>query len=260
MGEKATAEELRSSWKRLIAAHDAEPVTKFLSLHSGLPGPRGNITLAAEASKLIAEKWEAEKPFLRSLVTGWASSGDEYLMFVAHMALGYVLRVSPEEADWAVPILHEGNFSKPWRAREGVTFALEALLDGRCGFTLDLIDSWCADRQPILVRNAIVALAHPAQLRESVEQLDALKKYNGVGMGLVAEAVDATPDLAMLGRSLGFTLSVAAEADEGYLDQLEAWVRSGVKPWRSIIRENLGKARISKKYPGRVASLRALLG
>ena len=259
MGERATAEELRSSWERLVARHNVEPVTKFLSLHSGLPGPRGNITLAAETSKLIAENWGTEKPFLRGLVTGWVASGDEYLMFVAHMALGYILRVSPGEAEWAVPLLYEGNFSKLWRAREGVTFALEALLDGRRGFALSLIDSWCADGQPILVRNAVVALAHPSQLRESTEQLDALKKYNGVGMGLVADS-EKTPDVEMLGKSLGFTLSVAAEADEGYLDQLEAWIRRGVKPWRSIIRENLGKSRIAKRFPDRVRSLLALLG
>jgi hypothetical protein len=259
MGEKDTAEELRGSWQELIADHRAEPLTVFMSKHSGLPGPRGNITLAAEASRLIAEGWGAERRFLHALVEGWASSGDEYLMFTAHTALGYVLAVSPAEEPWAVPILYGGNFSKLWRAREGVTFALEALLDKRRGFALALIDKWCTVGDPIVIRNAIVALAHPSQLSKSSEQLDALKKYNRVGMELVAGSSKA-PDLDMLAKSLGFTLSVAAEADEGYLDQFGEWLGAGVKPWKSIVKENLSKARIVKKYPGRVAALRALLG
>jgi len=254
-----SAEELRRSWRGLLADRRSDPLTNFMLRHSGLPGPRGNITLATEASKLIAEDWGDEERFLHLIVEGWVSSGNEYLMFTAHMALGYVLSVSPAEEPWAVPILYEGNFSKLWRAREGVTFALEALLDRRRSFTLALIDKWCAERNPIVVRNAVVALAHPNQLSESVEQLEALKKYNRIGMELVAVS-EKTPDLEMLTKSLGFTLSIAAEADEGYLKQLEDWIVAGVKPWRSIIKENLGKARIAKKYPKRIAALRALLG
>lgn len=259
MGERESAEVLRRSWRGLIADRRAGELTGFMSEHSGLPGPRGNITLAAEASRLIAADWGAEGRFLRELVEDWASSGDEYLMFTAHMALGYILVVSPAEEPWALPILYGGNFSGLWRAREGVTFALEELLDGRRGFAIALIDEWCADGNPIVVRNALVALAHPKQLRESTEQLESLKKYNQIGMELVAGS-EKTPHLEMLAKSLGFTLSVAAEADEGYLDRLEEWINAGVKPWRGIVKENLGKARIAGKYPGRVAALRALLG
>jgi len=158
-----------------------------------------------------------------------------------------------------VPLLHAGNFSPLWRAREGVTFALEALLDGRRGYSLELIDDWCAGRNPIVVRNAVVALAHPSQLWGSAEQLEALERWNGVGMEIVAGA-ERSPDVEMLGRSLGFTLCIAAEADEAYLDRFEVWLAAGVRPWRGIVRENLGKARIAKKYPARVYALRALLG
>ena len=258
MGEIESAEELRRSWSRLVADRRSEPLTDFMSRHSGLPGPRGNITLATEASRLIAGGWSAEERFLRALIESWVSSGDEYLLFTAHMALGYILSVCPAEEPWAVPILYEGNFSKLWRAREGVTFALEELLSRRRNFSLTLIDKWCTETNPIVVRNAIVALAHPNQLIDSVEQLDALKKYNHIGMELVASS-GKTANLEVLAKSLGFTLSVAAEADESYLDQFEVWIRAGVKPWRSIVKENLGKARIAKKYPGRVSALYAVL-
>jgi hypothetical protein len=55
-------------------------------------------------------------------------------------------------------------------------------------------------------------------------------------------------------------LTLAAEVDEDYLEQMEEWIRAGVKLWSGIMKENLGKARIAKKYPGRVAAMRALLG
>ncbi len=54
-------------------------------------------------------------------------------------------------------------------------------------------------------------------------------------------------------------ITLVAEADAGYLDQVETWIVRGVKAWRPILRENLGKARIKKKYPDRVAALLALL-
>jgi len=259
LGEKESAEELRGSWDRLITDLQVEPVTRFMQKHSGLPGTRGNITLAAEASRLIAKSWDAEGLFLLGLIEKWDSSGDEYLMFAAHMAIGYILVVRPSEESWAVPILYKGNFSRLWRAREGVTFALEALLEKRRDYALALIDAWCADRNPIVIRNAVVALAHPSQLRASSEQLNALKKYNNIGMELVAASAK-TPDVEMLAKSLGFTLSVTAEADESYLDMFEEWISSCVKPWRSIVKENLGKSRIAKKYPARIAALRLLLG
>jgi len=257
--ERESSEELGRLWRRFLTYHQAEILTDYLSKHSGLPGPRGNITLAIEVSRLIAADWISEERFLHLLVEDWVSSGDEYLMFTAHMALGYVLSISPAEELWALPILYEGNFNKRWRAREGVTFALEELLARRRGFALALIDKWCVDSNPIVIRNAIVALAHPCQIRESVEQLDVLKKFNRIGMELVA-SLDKTPDLKMLAKSLGFTLSIVAEADESYLKQLEEWIVADVKPWSSIVKVNLGKARIAKKYPECVASLRRLIG
>ncbi len=241
---------MAASWESLTADGSPGPLTDFLVIHSGLPGPRGNLTLAAETSRLIARDWDAKRGFLKGLIVAWSSSGDEYLMFVAHSAIGHVLSSNPGEEEWAVPILYKGNFSPLWRAREGVTFALEALLEDHADVALRLIDEWCKSSDPIVVRNSIVALAHPTQLRRNHAQLGALERYNGIGMELVANTATPGDDLKMLAKSLGFTLSVAAEADEGYLNQFETWIDGDVKAWRSIIKENLAKARIAKRVPG----------
>jgi len=260
MDERKAAEGLASSWDRLPVDGSPGSLTEFLIANSGLPGPRGNLTLAAEASRLIAMDWATKKRILKGLIIGWSASGDEYLMFVAHSAIGHVLSGNPEEMEWAVPILYEANFSPLWRAREGVTFALEALLEDRVDLALSLIDEWCKRRDPIVVRNSIVALAHPTQLRRNHAQLDALERYNGIGMEIVAKAIDPGDDVKMLAKSLGFTISVAAEADEGYLDEFEKWIDGNVKTWRSIIKKNLTKARIAKKYPARIKALFKRLG
>ncbi len=260
MTERSAAEELATSWDRLIADGSPGSLTEFLVTNSGLPGPRGNLTLAAEASRLIAMDWATKRGFLKGLIIGWLASGDEYLLFVTHSAIGHVLSGNPEEVEWAVPILYEANFSPLWRAREGVTFALEALLEDRSDLALSLIDKWCKPRDPIVVRNSIVALAHPTQLRRNNAQLDALERYNGVGMEIVAKVIDPGDDVKMLAKSLGFTLSVAAETDEGYLDEFENWIDGNIKAWRSIIKENLTKARIAKKYPSHIEALLKRLG
>ncbi len=260
MMRKVVAEELASSWEGFMEMQSADSLTCFISSHSGLPGPRGNLTLALETSRLISSSWMKQSGFLRSLLMDWSSSKDEYLMFVAHMALGHVLAGNPEEAVWIIPILYNANFTPLWRAREGVTFALEALLEHRKVFALELIDSWCSSRNPVIIRNVVVALAHPTQIRGNRDQFEALERYNAVGMVLVANALDRTPEIELLSRSLGFTISVAAEVDVSYFEQIEGWISQGVKPWRAILKENLGKARISKKYPDRVATLLSILG
>jgi hypothetical protein len=260
MSERKAAEDLVSSWDRLVSDCSPGPLTAFLRANSGLPGPRGNLTLAAEASRLIARNWVAKRGFLRDLITDWSMSGDEYLMFVAHSAIGHVLTSNQSEEEWAVPILYKANFSSLWRAREGVTFALEALLEDSGDFALRLIDSWCNSRQPLVIRNSIVALAHPTQLRRNRSQLDALERYNRIGMEIVAETLNPNDDTKILAKSLGFTLSVAAEADEGYLDEFDKWIGTQVKVWRPILKENLTKARIRKKYPSRVEVLLNRLG
>jgi len=260
MDERKAAKELVASWDCLTADGSHGLLTEFLVANSGLPGPRGNLTLAAEASRLIAMDWATKRGFLKGLILDWSASGDEYLLFVAHSAIGHVLSGNPEEMEWAVPLLYEANFSPLWRAREGVTFALEALLEDRADLALSLIDEWCKLRDSIVVRNSIVALAHPTQLRRNHAQLDALERYNGIGMEMVAKVIDPGDDVKMLAKSLGFTLSVAAEADEGYLDEFENWIDCNIKAWRAIIKENLTKARIAKKYPSRIEALLKRIG
>ena len=260
MSEKRASEELIVSWNQLVMDDSTEPLTNFLSTHSGLPGPRGNLTLAAEASKLIARDWGIKRSYFKDLIVAWSSSGNEYLMFVAHEAIGQVLSGNPKEVEWAVPILYNANFNPLWRAREGVTFALETLLEDEASFALRIIDEWCKSGDPIVIRNSIVALAHPTQLRKNSAQLHALELYNGVGMEIVAKVINPGDDVKMLAKSLGFTLSVAAEADEGYLDEFENWIDGNIKVWRVIIKENLTKARIAKKYPSHIGALLKRLG
>jgi hypothetical protein len=260
MDERKTAEELVLSWDQLTFDDSSRKLTNFLVANSGIPGPRGNLTLAVEVSRLIAKDWASKKEFFRDIIVGWSKSGDEYLMFVANCAIGHVLSSNPGEEGWAVPILYEANFSPLWRAREGVTFALEALLEYRADLALMLINQWCKSSDPMLVRNSIVALAHPSQLRRNHAQLSALKKYNDIGMKIIAKTVDSKNDVKILAKSLSFTLSVAAEVDEDYLDEFQKWIDGNVKSWRTIIRGNLTKVRISKKYPARIKTLLRLLG
>ena len=79
-------------------------------------------------------------------------------------------------------------------------------------------------------------------------------------MEIIAKTIKPGDDVKILTKSLGFTLSVAAEADEGYLDEFENWIDCNIKAWRAIIKENLTKARIAKKYPSRIEALLKRIG
>ena len=76
--EKIVAEELASSWGRLVAARSIEPLP--ISSHSNLVYPvQGEILHSSPRLRLIAENFAEDKDFLRGLITGWYSSGDDYL-------------------------------------------------------------------------------------------------------------------------------------------------------------------------------------
>jgi len=56
-------------------------------------------------------------------------------------------------------------------------------------------------------------------------------------------------DYKILKKSLGFIISVAAVEDKQLLDDISNWIKSNNKYWNSIIKSNLKKNRLKKKYP-----------
>jgi len=160
MKEKPSADYLDKNWSQFLS-QTPDDLTKYLLKNSNLPGPRGNLTLAMKLASLISGSWGENGVFLKTCFEQWNASDDEYLLFCLYTSLGYISAEFPEEDGWILGNLLEGNYSKHWRARESVTFALTRMLEKRTEFTLKLLEEWNRDVEVMVLRNTLMALANP---------------------------------------------------------------------------------------------------
>ena len=120
---------------------DAPDRDAYLAHHSGLPGPRANLALAAEASD-VASAEEASR---------WAASDDEYLALCGAMATA---RLGDDER------LRQLANDDRWRVREGVVLGLQRHRAGDRDALLRLLDAWAAGTA-LERRAAVATLAEP---------------------------------------------------------------------------------------------------
>lgn len=251
MKEKTSADELEANWAIFLEG-SPDLLRSYLNENSNLPGPRGNLTLAERLSKLVSRTWKEKREYLIEALEQWRASDNEYLLFCYYSTLGHLMAHHPEEDAWAKGALYEGNFSKHWRAREAVTFAVVAMLKTRPRYTLDLLKQWNQNSHIIVLRNILVALADPTSLKSNLEIGEELRDYIHKAINIVkkpSEEEKANESYKLLKKSLGFVLSVAAMEDSRIVDDMMGWVNLGNRELVSIVKQNAKKNRFKKRYP-----------
>jgi hypothetical protein len=257
MNEKETAQLLESKWGNILEKDDLDELTKYLTENSNLPGPRANLGLANKLAELVTSNWVDHKKFLRRCIDSWGN--DEYLRTCRNIVLGYIAAEHPQEDNWALDLLYLDNFNDEWRPREAVTIGLTESLRRRETYMLQLLHRWNEDNDLRVLRNTLVTLADPGNLRKSLGLREALRTYHLKAMDALRYDSNSKPGYQMLKKSLGFTLSVAAVEDPEMMRMLRDWVEADIKQWKSVLRSNLKKSRLVKKYPEQTRQLLARL-
>ncbi len=256
MRERESADRLESRWESYLKNHGVEGIRRFLSDNSNLPGPRANITLARTLSELMSRDWETDNSFMKDCLDDWSQGNDEYLRFCRNFVLGYIMAEYPEEWPWATRLLYEDNFNNLWRPREAVTLGVAEALRRRTTLTLSLLDDWNRNEDLVVLRNTLMILADPEVLPKSRETRDALRGYTVKAMKIVKDHSTPMPNgLSLLKKTLRFTISVGAVHDPSMMEKLEEWVDSGAREWRSILKSNLKKNRLTKRHPEKTREL-----
>ncbi|MBN2335425.1 hypothetical protein JXL21_07665 [Candidatus Bathyarchaeota archaeon] len=261
MNEKEAADKLQENWRSILEVEDPAPLTAYLTAYSNLPGPRANLALAYKVGELLTEGWSMHRGFLLRCLDAWAHSGDEYLLTVRNVALGYIL--SENDAPRFEEILYRQNFHPMWRPREAVTLGLQRTLAKCPEHTLSLLTKWNESGELIVLRNTLMVLAEPSQLETNKRLRDELREYIRLGMDRVRteSAENRRGDgYKLLKKSLGFVISVAAAHDGEVIGDIEQWAGEGVPAWRSILRQNLKMKRFRTKYPRIAEELLSRLG
>lgn len=209
----------------------------YLTDHSGLPGPRGNI----ELGQAVADEASPER--LDALI----ATDDEYLVFCGVVGLGRLL--AERQAGTVVQRLRSHAGDPRWRVREAVAMALQRLGDRDLPRLLDLATEWAADENPLVQRAAAAGLCEPRLLQSPEAASAAVDVCDRATRALAALPLVTRrdEDVRVLRKGLGYCWSVAVAADPAHgLPRFQALASCADPDVAWIVRENSRKARLAR--------------
>jgi hypothetical protein len=221
---------------------DWEP---YLLQESGLPGPRGNLELAA----VVADEGPRELfEHLLTFTPEIAPTNDphEFLAFCGVLGLGRLLA----EGDGKMLARLRPYASDPrWRLREGVAMALQRLGKRDMSALLQAMEDWSQGAW-LEKRAAAAALAEPALLHDENDALHALQILDRITASMENSREAKTKGFKVLQQGLGYCWSVVAAAvPEPGKRRMEKWLVCPDRSIRRIMQDNLKKNRLLRLDP-----------
>lgn len=218
---------------------------EYLLKNCGLPGPRGNLELAAA----VADEGDLalfERYITYDAQTAPTNSPHEFLAFCGVLGLGKLVAEGKNEY---LTTIRAFASDPRWRLREGVAQALQRLGKVDMVSLLREMEIWSMGSW-LEKRAAAAALAEPVLLQNPVHIKQTLLILDIITASLLICQNRKDPDFLTLRQGLGYCWSVAAAAlvREG-LPLMEKWIRNSDSDIRWIMKENLRKKRLSRVAP-----------
>ncbi|HVP93282.1 MAG TPA: hypothetical protein VMS94_06045 [Acidobacteriota bacterium] len=245
-----------------------EKLTKYLTLNSNLPRPRGNLELAEVFANVVKDYAGKEPQKLwnlclkltqLSLVEAPVNSPKEFLVFCGARGIG-AIGASQATFQKAMSRLKELASDPRWRTREGVAMAIQNMIEKQPQKTLREIEGWVENSNWLAMRAVAAGVAEPALLKDEQTVKSAFGLHKKIIAKIIAVQERKSAEFKTLKQGLGYSLSVVTYAipREGfeYMRQLIDKQDAGVL-W--IVKENLKKNRLIKNFPEEVASIKELL-
>ena len=255
-----------------LSSGDAGDLLAYLVAESRLPGPRANLELAAAFAGTVQEFAVADPDDqhllwnlcveLASIAPEDAPTGDphEFLGFCGVRGVGAIGSVSPGCVEAALRHLGEASVDPRWRIREAVAMGLQDLLSRQRDTTVSELEGWVEGGSWLAMRAAVAGIAEPDLLAEPGLAEAALRFHRKILIRIYTAKERQSEAFRALRKALGYTLSVVIAAlptlGFEYLRQLATLDDQDIR-W--IVRENLKKNRLEKRYPETVQHIRAQL-
>lgn len=262
-GEKKTLAPLQQ-W-----ANDKEQwiqLSEFMMKESNLPGPRANLELSDIFTKQFAHPNVTETSW--ELLLSWTniqkaeavgSDSREFLPFCAVRALGAYYSYAEEVRQGVMRCIFKSAMNDPrWRVREACAMGLQSIGEDDFVLLSQLLDTWQKGANRLEQRAFVAALAHPPLLRKRENTLYCLELATRIMEGILSEdqAKENSEHFRVLSKGLEYSLSVfvASEPEEGFA-MLTRFAESRDARIIKIVKSNLSKSRLSKKYASQVTEL-----
>lgn len=235
-------------------------IEEYLLVNSNLPGPRGNLTLAFKFAGWF-EKKSIEQELL-DLLFQWANipieeapanDPGEYLCFCGVLALGAYYYYA-ENSNQAA-ILKQFKIAmndRRWRIRESAAMGLQLIAEKDFSPIKENFSIWYTDSNDLEKRAFLAALAHPPILKNKDIVRFSLKLSDEILNEIIQDdnKIRRSEEFIALSKGLQYCLSVFVTElpDEGF-DLFKKYAQSKDKDMIKILKVNLSKSRLTKKYP-----------
>ncbi len=270
MGKKEQhSQDLRSLIDAFLEDGKTEKLTGYLLSNSNLPGPRGNLELAAAFGDVIEERLDVERVRLWQLCTSFTSitvdqapvnTPEVLLPFCGAIGLSVIGSISPQFYDEAIRELRILASDPRWRLREAVCFGVQRLLAKRSDHTLRKLEGWLLDGNMLEMRAVAASLAEPSILENEGIAATSLQLHEEIFKQVLKVEDRKAECFKVVRKALGYTLSVVVCAipEEGF-EFMERLVASRDPDILWIVKQNIKKNRLVKNYPQEVEAIRQLL-
>ena len=224
----------RADYADALRALPADGVASYLVAHSGLPGPRANLTLLDAAGDVLS----------RDLALDLCGEVEEYLACCGTVALGRLLLEGDQSQ---VARLTALAADERWRVREAAAIAAQRIGDRDPVLLRDLVAQWTADPNPLVVRAGVAAICEPSLLavpETAAAAIDACQVATD-HLARTPSGHRRSPAVRTLRQGLGYCWSVAivGDPDAGLPAFAALDVTDPDLAW--VVRENRKKKRLA---------------
>jgi hypothetical protein len=248
----------------------ADQLITYLVSNSNLPGRRANLELAQAFADTVAFYAAQESARLWDLCARMtAVSADEapvndpqeFVPFCGAVGIGSLGSAAPTFSAQAMAALRRLANDSRWRMREAVPMGLHRLLAQQSRDVLEAFENWVVDASSLELRAVAAAVAEPTLLKDAHNAHAALKLHQDIVTQALKVEDRQSDEFRALRKALGYTLSIVicALPQPGF-QFMRDLIATQDKDVLWIVKENLKKNRLVKRFPTQVAAIKASLG
>jgi len=239
---------------------------ELLVSESNLPGPRANLELAWGFADCFEKIVLSEELF--ALLKKWVGIGAdqaptqhprEFLPFCAIQALGSAyFKAEASKKPEIVDMLKQCAGDSRWRIREAVSMGFQRMAEQDFDAAQRVFSVWIKSSSLVEKRAILAALAHSPLLTDPERVTFCLQITQEVLSEVQTLPKDQrkTEGFRILKQGLEYTISLFVERlPEVGFAYLKRWAEQDDPDIKRIVRSNLNKARLAKKYGSMVHSV-----
>ncbi|MHA2073652.1 MAG: hypothetical protein ACW97X_03460 [Candidatus Hodarchaeales archaeon] len=247
-----------------VKTGDDKTLIKYLINNSNLPGRRANLELGKAFIKTIEDHLVKDSEQMWNLLlkllnftpeTAPTNDPQEFLPFCATWALGIIGAKVDQYSSSSISKIKILANDPRWRMREAVAKALHILLRNKDLGLINELKNWVNREEWLIMRAVATGVANPSLLEDLEYSEVSLDLHKQIFHRIKEVTNNKTEEFKALKKGLGYSLSVVVQAipEDGFKFMNE-YATSNNEDIIKILKDNLKKNRLTKKYPKMVKS------